>query len=498
MSGPLPAGAALGYAVLRSQSEAVGGADSMTTTGVAVILAAGRGTRMNSRLAKVLHPLLGRTLAGWVVSAAREAGLDSVLVVHHQEEAVRAALAGPGVRFVRQAQPRGTGDAVAAALPALPEAGPVVVACGDAPLVRGSTLRALLAAHAGSPHPVTVVTARLPDPAAYGRIVRDDAGIVTGIVEAAHCTPDQLAIDEINTGLYVFDAAYLREALPRLQPHHRPGKAPEYYLTDLVEMAGGRGGAGALVHDDIDELMGINDKWALAEARAVLQERILRAHAMAGVTFQAPATTRVTADVRLGMDVTVGPDVVLEGHTVVGEGTTIGKGCVLTDAAVAGGVVLHPYCVLQECRVATGVSVGPFARLRPAADIGEGAKVGNFVEIKKTRVEPGAKVPHLSYVGDATVGAKANVGAGTITCNYDGFGKHHTEIGAGAFIGSNTSLVAPVRVGAGAIVGAGSVIVSDVPDDALALGRGRQVDKPDAAPGIRARAQAAKAAKERS
>lgn len=470
----------------------------MTTTqtsGVAVILAAGRGTRMKSRLAKVLHPLLGRPMAGWVVAAAREAGLESVLVVHHQEEAVRAAFDAPDVSFARQEQPRGTGDAVAAAVDTLPESGPVVVACGDAPLVRGATLTALLEAHAESPHPVTVVTARLPEPAAYGRIVRNDAGVVTGIVEAAHCTPEQLAIDEINTGLYAFDAAYLRAALPTLQPHHRPGKAPEYYLTDLVEIAADHGGAGALVHDDIDELMGVNDKWALATAARVLRTRILKRHALVGVTFEHPETTTVGADAALGVDVVVGPGVTIAGATTVGEGTVISAGCVLTDAVVGPDVLLKPYCVLEQCTVAAGVTAGPFARLRPAADIREGAKVGNFVEIKKSVVEPGAKVPHLSYVGDATVGARANVGAGTITCNYDGFGKHRTEIGAGAFIGSNSSLVAPVRIGAGAIVGAGSVITADVPDDALALGRGRQVDKPGAAPRIRARAQAAKAAK---
>jgi bifunctional UDP-N-acetylglucosamine pyrophosphorylase/glucosamine-1-phosphate N-acetyltransferase len=232
-------------------------------------------------------------------------------------------------------------------------------------------------------------------------------------------------------------------------------------------------------------------------ARGVLQERILKAHALAGVTFQHPASTRVECDVVLERDVVVGPHVVLAGATRVGEGTVVSAGCVLTDADVAADALVKPYSVLEQCRVGPGTQIGPFARLRPAADIQEGAKVGNFVEIKKSVVEPGAKVPHLSYVGDARVGAKANVGAGTITCNYDGFGKHRTDIGAGAFIGSNSSLVAPVTIGEGALVGAGSVVTKDVPADALALGRARQTNMDGAAVQIRARAKARKAEQDR-
>lgn len=458
--------------------------------GVAVILAAGMGTRMRSRLAKVLHPLLGRPMAGWVVHAARGAGLRSIAVVHHQEDAVRQALAAPDLSFARQEAPRGTGDAVAAALPGLPETGPVVVLCGDAPLVRAETLRALLAAHAANPHPVTVLTARVAEPGSYGRIVRGPDGAVRAIVEASEATAAQLAIDEINTGAYAFDAAYLRAALPGLVPHPPKG---EFYLTDLVALAQDRGGAGGMLHHDVDELMGVNDKWALATARAVLQERVLRDHALAGVTFQHPASTRVEAGVVLAQDVVVGPHVVLAGATQVGSGSVIGAGCVLTDAVVAEDVLIKPYSVFEQARVGPAAVVGPYARLRPGADLREGAKVGNFVEIKQAVIEPGAKVPHLSYVGDARVGAGANVGAGTITCNYDGFGKHHTDIGAGAFIGSNSALVAPVSIGAGALVGAGSVVTKDVPDDALALGRGRQVNLDGAAPQLRARAKARKA-----
>lgn len=463
---------------------------SSPSQGVAVILAAGMGTRMRSRRAKVLHPLLGRSMAAWVVEAARGAGLRTIAVVNHQEEAVRADLAAPDVDFARQPVPRGTGDAVTAALEALPSSGPVVVLCGDAPLVRAETLRALLAAHSAGAHPVTVLTARVADPGAYGRIVRGPDGGVVAIVEAAEASAEQLALDEVNTGAYAFDAAYLRTMLPRIVPHPPKG---EYYLTDLVELAAGQGGAGGLVHHDVDELMGVNDKWALARARRVLQERILQAHAISGVTFQHPESTRVEAGVVLEEDVVVGPHVVLAGSTRVGAGSVVSAGCVLTDAQIADAVLLKPYCVLEGCRVGPGAQVGPHARLRPAADIREGAKIGNFVEVKKSVIAAGAKVPHLAYVGDARVGEKANLGAGTITCNYDGVGKHETDIGAGAFIGSNSALVAPVTIGAGALVGAGSVITRDVPADALALARGRQTNMEDAAVQLRARAKAQKA-----
>jgi len=449
---------------------------------IALILAAGRGTRMRSSLAKVLHPLLGRPMVGWAVRAAQDAGLHPVVVVNHQEEAVRVALAGQGLSFARQSEPRGTGHAVRCALEALPEQGTLVVLAGDCPLLRPETLRRLRAAHGDNR--VTMLTAVLEDPAAYGRVVRDAQGRPRRIVEASEASPEILAIREINTGVYAFDLAWLRGVLPGFRPH--PPKA-EIYLTDALEAAGEA--VGALVHPDPVEIMGVNDRLALSEARAILQARILADHALAGVTFELPATTVVDADVVLGEDVTVGPGAVLRRGTIVEEGAIIGPYAVLDGAHVGAGAVVHAHSVLEGAVLAPGAAAGPFARLRPGSVLEEGAKVGNFVEMKKARLGRGAKASHLSYLGDAEVGAEANIGAGTITCNYDGYGKHRTVIGEGAFIGSNSALVAPVAVGAGAIVGAGSVIVRDVAEGAVAVARGAQVDHPGAAEALRARNQ---------
>lgn len=468
--------------------------------GKALVLAAGRGTRMNSSLAKVLHPLLGRPMVGWAVAACREAGLAATLVVNHQEELVRATFADEGVAFARQAQTRGTGDAVASGVAALPSRVPgdpgdagrdgvLVVLPGDAPLLRGETLAALVALHTEEQALVTVLTAELPDAGAFGRIVRDpETGHPVGIVEAAECTPEQLALTEFNSGVYAFDLAWLRRVLPGLQPHPPKG---EIYITDCVELAAREGRCRA-VRGDAEELFGVNDRVGLAHARALLQQRLLERWSLAGVTFEHPASTVVEAEVILGRDVTVGPGCVLRGRTAVGEGSTLDAHCVLEDAHLDDGVVIKAHSVLEGCRVASGAVVGPFARLRPEADVRAGVKVGNFVEVKKSVLHEGAKVNHLSYIGDASVGAGANVGAGTITCNYDGFLKHRTEIGAGAFIGSNSALVAPVRIGEGAIVGAGAVVVRDVPDEAIAVARGEQRTKEDAAPRFRARRQAEK------
>jgi bifunctional UDP-N-acetylglucosamine pyrophosphorylase/glucosamine-1-phosphate N-acetyltransferase len=461
-----------------------------TRPSFALLLAAGLGTRMRSPLAKVLHPALGRPLVTWAVDAARAAALLPVVVVNHQEDAVRAALADRGCRFARQEAPRGTGDAVASGLQAIDEDGVVVVLCGDGPLIRAETLRGLCAAHAAGGRPVTVLTMRLAAPGAYGRIVRDGEGRVLRIVEAGEASPQELAITEVNTGIYALDIAWLRATLPGLRPHPPKG---ELYLTDVVERAAAEGGAHGLLLDDAREAMGVNDRAQLAEAEGILQERVLRAWMEAGVGVEAPASVTVEAEVELGPDAAIERGAVLRGRTRVGAGARVGAYSVLVDAELEPGAQVLPHCALESCTVASGASVGPFARLRPEARVEEGAKVGNFVEIKKARIAPGAKVPHLSYVGDATVGAGANIGAGTITCNYDGVFKHHTEIGPGAFIGSNSALVAPVRVGAGALVGAGSVITKDVPDDAVALTRAKQEHWPDAARRLRERKLAEKA-----
>lgn len=446
-----------------------------TSTGAALILAAGRGTRMKSSLAKVLHPLLGRPMVRFPIDAARAAGLSPYVVVNYQEDRVRAALSDQAdVAFARQEQTRGTGDAVRSAFGVLPDAGVVVVMNGDGPLLTAETLRRLLVAHGDGGNLVTLLTAELPDPARYGRIVRE-GGQPVRIVEAAEATPEQLAITEVNTGVYAFDLAWLREVLPTFKPHPPKG---EIYLTDTLELAAALGRARAIVVDDPTEVEGANDRWQLSHLRRVLQQRHIAALAREGVTFESPETTVVEAGVQIGNDAWIAPGVVLRGDTIIGEGANIGAHCVITDSSVGAGVTIKPHSVLEGATVADGAtSIGPFARLRPAAVVEAGAKIGNFVEVKKSVIAAGAKVSHLSYIGDASVGEGANVGAGTITCNYDGYNKNRTEIGAGAFIGSNSALVAPVTVGAGAIVGAGSVVTRDVPDDALALGRGRQQNK---------------------
>jgi bifunctional UDP-N-acetylglucosamine pyrophosphorylase/glucosamine-1-phosphate N-acetyltransferase len=433
-------------------------------------------------------------MLGWVVSAAKSAGTEPVLVLHHQEEAVRAAF--PNCRAVRQERPQGTGDAARSAVATFPEEGPVLVLAGDTPLLRPETLRNLLEAHGDAL--CTVLTARVTEPGAYGRIVRGADGAVERIVEAVNASTEELAIDEINTGVYCFDAAWLRdEALPALAPS--PPKN-EYYLTDVVAAAAAPGARWeraqplrALVHHDANETMGVNDRWALAQAEAVLQARILHAHASEGVTFQQPATTRVEVGVTLGRDVTVGPGVCLLGQTIIGDDVTIGAHSVLNNTKTDDGVRIRAFSHCEDSVVGSKATIGPYARLRPGAVLEQGVRVGNFVEVKKSLLEAFATVGHLAYIGDARIGARSNIGAGTITCNYDGVQKSHTDIGSDAFIGSNTALVAPVAVGDGAIVGAGSVVVTDVPANAIAVARGDQSIKEDAAQRYRDRLEAKKA-----
>ena len=440
------------------------------TQGHALILAAGMGTRMKSSLSKVLHPLVGRTMVGHVVASAKAVGLQPVVVVHHQEDAVRAALAETGALFVRQEHTRGTGDAVASTLSVLPQEGTVVVMAGDAPLLRPSTIERLLQCHGDAA--VTVLTVCLDDGAHYGRLERDAEGAALRIVEAREASPEQLALTEINTGLYCFDVAWLRKVLPTLQPHSHKD---EIYLTDTIEIAAKQGRVRVVVHDDFSEV------------RQVLQRRIIEEHARAGVDFIAPHTNVVGVDVVLGQDVSIGLGSVLEGNTEIGAGTQVGPHCHVINTTIGTCVTLNSHSVCEDAKIEDGSSVGPFARLRPMAHVGPGAKVGNFVEMKKATLGAGSKINHLSYVGDAVIGESANIGAGTITCNYDGFSKHKTTIGAGAFIGSNTALVAPVSVGQGAIVGAGSVITKDVPEDAVSVARGKQIDRLDAAARVRSR-----------
>ncbi|QGP92068.1 Bifunctional protein GlmU [Neomoorella glycerini] len=442
---------------------------------VAVILAAGQGKRMHSRLPKVLHRVAGRSLLEHVLAATRQAGIeDNIIVIGHGAEEVRAAL-GPEQKYALQEQQLGTGHALAQARQAAGEAATVLVLCGDTPLIRPATLSGLLHHHRATGAAVTILAARIADPTGYGRIIRDGQGQVKGIVEERDATPVEKAINEINTGIYCFAAAFLWPALARLKPDNDQG---EYYLTDVVAMAVSQGlRVETLVAGDAGEVLGVNDRAQLAAAGAVWRRRINTALMLDGVTIIDPEATYIDVTVTIGKDTIIYPATFLEGHTIIGAGCSLGPGTTIRDSQVGdGSTVIH--AVVLESTIGPGCQVGPFAYLRPGTVLEAGVKVGDFVEIKASRIGRGSKVPHLTYLGDATVGMGVNIGAGTITCNYDGRQKWPTIIEDGAFIGSNTNLVAPVRVGAGALVGAGSTITEDVPAGALALARERQVNLP--------------------
>ncbi len=438
----------------------------------AVILAAGQGTRMKSRLAKVLHPIAGRPMVCHALAAAHALGASPrVVVVGGGAEAVRHAVLAfdPDAKVVEQIERLGTGHAMRCAEPALKDFnGDVVMLYGDVPLVEPATLERLIAARRAKPGVVLAVLGmRLETPGAYGRLVTDATGELARVVEAKDATPDELAIGYCNAGLLAADAGSLWRLLAQVK---NANAKREYYATDIVALARAEGLGVVAVEADASEVVGVNDKVELARAEALMQTR-LRARALeAGVTLLDPSTVWFAADTTLGSDVVIGPSVFF------GPGVSIGA-----------GVEIKAFSHLEGVRVEAGAVIGPFARLRPGSRIGEGAHVGNFVELKAATLGKGAKANHLSYIGDAEVGANANIGAGTITCNYDGFSKSKTEIGAGAFIGSNSALVAPIKIGAGAVIGAGSTITEDVPEDAIAVARGAQLTKPGAAAKRRAR-----------
>ncbi len=445
----------------------------------AVVLAAGKGTRMKSRKAKVLHEIGGRPLAYYPVRRAVEAGADPVVVVvGHQAEAVEAALAaalpGAPIRFAVQRQQLGTAHAVLAAKPALRgHSGSVAILSGDTPLLEATTLRKVVAARARARAPLAFATMTLEEPRGYGRVVRDAAGRPDRVVEEKDATEEERRLREVNAGLYCADAAFLWKALARVQA----GNAQkELYLTDLVEMAARRSGAAA-VPVASEEAAGVNDREELARAARVLLRRRASALMKAGVTIQDPGRFDCDDSVEIGGDTVIEPGARLLGRTRIGKGCQVGAGSILTDAVLADRVTVRPYTVIEDATVASGAMLGPFSRIRPGSEVGEDAHVGNFVETKKTRLGKGAKANHLTYLGDSVVGAGTNVGAGTITCNYDGEKKFETRIGAGAFIGSDSVLVAPIEIGDGAYVAAGSVLTDPVPPGALALGRARQVTK---------------------
>ena len=454
----------------------------------AVILAAGQGTRMKSARAKVLHELCGRPMVHFVVDAALAAGAaDVVVVVGHGRDEVSAYLArafGERVRTALQEQQRGTGDAVRCALPLLrPDADAVLLLCGDTPLLDAEELGRLRDARGALP--LAMLTAVLPDATGYGRILRDAGGSVVGVREHKDASAEERAIREMNPAVYLARGAFLREAIGALRADNAQG---ELYLTDVVAQAAAAGGVGALVARDHGSLVGINDRAQLAAAEEVLHGRIADRLRKAGATIRAGA--RIDAGVEIEPDAVVEHGVVLRGSTRVGAGAKIDVGSVLTDVAVAPGAVVKPYTVAAQSTIGEGAQIGPFSHLRPESRIEADAHIGNFVETKKTVVRRGAKANHLAYLGDGDIGEGANVGAGTIFCNYDGFKKHRTEIGPGAFIGSDSQIVAPVRVGAGAYVATGTTVTRDVPDEALAIGRARQENKEGYAGKLRARLKA--------
>jgi bifunctional UDP-N-acetylglucosamine pyrophosphorylase/glucosamine-1-phosphate N-acetyltransferase len=442
-------------------------------------MAAGRGTRMRSNLPKVLHPLCGRPMLLWTVLAAREAGAERIVAVLGDEaDQVRAALPDD-VQVAIQDPPAGTGDAVMKAREALAGSEHVLVLSGDHPLLDSTFITGLSERHVSSGAAATVTTRILEDPGQYGRVVRGAGGEIERIVETKHpgdATPAELAIQEVNAGTYAFAVGPLFEALGQIGADNSQG---EYYLGDVLPLLRDAGHAvAAYVTDDEAVGLGINNRLDLARVEAAARERILERHMLAGVTVRDPSSTHVDAGVQIGEDTTLEPYTFLRGAVSIGRGCTVGPMTTLVDSVV-GDEVLVAHSFLNACEVESRCTVGPFTHLRPAARLGEGAKAGAFVEIKNSDIAPGVKVPHLSYIGDADLGEGTNIGAGTITANYDGVKKHRTRIGRGVRTGIHTSLVAPVAVGDGAYTGAGSVITQDVPARALGIARARQENVDD-------------------
>jgi bifunctional UDP-N-acetylglucosamine pyrophosphorylase/glucosamine-1-phosphate N-acetyltransferase len=425
---------------------------------------------MASRLPKVMQPVAGRPLLAHVLDAARSLNPQDLCVVYgHGGEALRRTFADEPLRWVLQEERLGTGHAVAQALPQVPPEHRVLVLYGDVPLVRASTLERLLNVDSSA---LVLLSVNLEDPGAYGRVIRDAEGAVSRIVEARDADADEMCVRECNTGILSAPAELLGRYVERLDNQNSQG---EFYLTDIIAMAvADEISVQAIPVTDPGEVLGANDRLQLAELEAVWRQRAAEALMRAGATLVDPARVDVRGEVSVGSDCIIDVNVILEGRVHLGDGVRIGAHCVLRDCTIGDDSVVHPNSLLDRAEVGARCQVGPFARLRPGAELADEARVGNFVEVKQSCIGPGAKVNHLSYVGDATVGARANLGAGTITCNYDGANKHRTVIGEQAFIGSNSALVAPVKIGDKATVGAGSTISDDVPADSLALTRAPQ------------------------
>jgi len=440
-----------------------------------VILAAGQGKRMYSDTPKVLHQLAGRPLLAHVLESAGTLKPAAVHVVYgHGGERVREAFAQAGVNWARQADQKGTGHAVAQATPAVSDQATVLVLYGDVPLIRSQTLQELLQA-AGSGR-LALLTAELEQPAGYGRIIRDAAGQVVRIVESKDATPAEAAVREVNTGFLAAPADKLKKWLASLRNHNAQG---EYYLTDIIAMAVAEGVPIATRSPrDISEILGVNSKQELAQVERIHQKQQAEKLMQQGVTLRDPARLDVRGELRCGRDVVIDVNVIFEGKVVLGDRVQVGPNNVLRDSTVGSDTIIHPNCVIDQADIGVDCRIGPFARLRPETKLAAHVHVGNFVEVKKSDVGVGSKMNHLSYIGDTSIGSGVNIGAGTITCNYDGANKHRTVIGDHVFVGSNTALVAPVTVGAGATIGAGSVITKEAPAGELTLTRVPQVTKP--------------------
>jgi bifunctional UDP-N-acetylglucosamine pyrophosphorylase / glucosamine-1-phosphate N-acetyltransferase len=443
-----------------------------------VILAAGLGTRMRSKRAKVLHRAGGLALVEQVVAAARTLAPYGriVVVTGHQAELVEELLRPLGIGFARQNGQRGTGHALASCRDAVPHDGLLTVLYGDTPLLTAATLERLRDSETESGAAATLITTTLDNPAGYGRILLNEGGDVTAIVEEKACTSEQRKIKLINSGIYCFQSELLWKHIDEIEPNPASG---ELYLTDMAEILARHGHAVRPMHvDDSTELLGINTRVELAHADRLLRDRKNEELMLSGVTIERPETVTIDKHVQAGTDTIIEPFVRLLGATNIGEDCRIGAGAILHNAILGDQVQVAPYTLISDSRVDSAAQIGPFARLRMDAHVGHDARVGNFVELKKTHLGDGAKSQHLAYLGDSEIGARTNIGAGTITCNYDGAKKHRTTIGANAFVGSNSTLVAPIEIGEGSYIGAGSVITDAVPAEALALGRARQVVKP--------------------
>jgi bifunctional UDP-N-acetylglucosamine pyrophosphorylase/glucosamine-1-phosphate N-acetyltransferase len=451
----------------------------MSISPIVLVLAAGKGTRMRSGRAKVLHEVAGRPLVVWAVEAARVSASEVVVVVGHQREEVEAVLAaryGGEVKTAYQAEQRGTGHAVQVALESLgdqPDDRVIAVINGDSPGLDGALIGRLAEAAVAASSGMAMLSTRAADPTGYGRLIRNASGNLARIVEEADATEDEREIEEVNAGFYAFRLRALRAGIATLESDNAQG---ELYLTDMAERAAATGDV-AIIETPFDAVRGVNDRVELADVDATARRTIAERWMREGVTVVAPEQTFIDADVAtIGQDSWIGPGACLRGATRIGSGVRIDAGAVLTDVEVADRAWIKPYSVLADSSIGPEAQVGPFSHCRPGTVIDTGARLGNFVETKKTHMRAGAKANHHAYLGDASIGAGANVGAGTICCNYDGFNKHRTTIEDGAFIGTNTELVAPVTVGKNAYVGAGTTVTMDVPRSSLALSRTKQVN----------------------